>query len=135
MKHTPDNLTFLAPNEIFVFGSNTKGVHGKGAALHAKRAFGAINGQPEGLQGQSYAIPTREFSRSGVYPKLKTLPLSAIREYVNEFLRFAELNPHLRFYVTKIGCGNAGYNFEQIAPMFRDAPKNVSIPAEFDLNE
>lgn len=124
MMYTPEKLTFLAPNEIFVFGSNQAGMHGKGAALVAQRLFGAEYGKGRGLVGQTYAIPTK--SRY-----LKTLPLSAIRVFVDQFLREAESMPHLTFYVTKIGCGLAGYKPDQIAPMFRGHPANVILPREF----
>lgn len=124
MMYTPEKLTFLAPNEIFVFGSNQAGMHGKGAALVAQRLFGAEYGKGRGFVGQTYAIPTK--SRY-----LKTLPLSAIRVFVDQFLREAESMPHLTFYVTKIGCGLAGYKPDQIAPMFRGHPANVILPREF----
>lgn len=115
---------------VFVFGSNTAGRHGKGAALHARQHCGARYGQGEGLQGQSYAIPTKD-------DDLRTLPLSRIRAGVDRFLDFARDNPLLTFEVTPIGCGLAGYEPEQIAPMFRDVPINVVLPLVFNevLNE
>lgn len=109
---------------IFVFGSNTAGRHGKGAALHARHYCGARYGQGEGLQGQSYAIPTKD-------DDLRTLPLTRIKAGVDRFLAFARANPLLTFEVTPIGCGLAGYEPEQIAPMFRDVPINVFLPDEF----
>ena len=111
--------------EIFVFGSNLSGRHGKGAALFARQYHGAIYGQGVGLQGNSYAIPTKD-------EKLNTLPLHTISKYVMEFLNFAEKNPNLKFIVTPIGCGLAGYVPEQIAPMFRNIPQNVELPEEFN---
>ena len=111
--------------EIFVFGSNLSGRHGKGAALFARQYHGAIYGQGVGLQGNSYAIPTKD-------EKLNTLPLHTISKYVMEFLNFAEENPNLKFIVTPIGCGLAGYAPEQIAPMFRNIPQNVELPEEFN---
>lgn len=107
-------------NEIFVFGSNLAGRHGAGAALYAKKYYGAQYGQGRGLQGQSYAIPTKG-------PKLEVLPLTMIEMYVKEFLHFAQNNPRLIFNVTRIGCGLAGYTNEQIAPMFKDAPDNCVL--------
>jgi hypothetical protein len=106
---------------VFVFGSNLAGRHGKGAALEAKENWGAIYGQGQGFQGQSYAIPTKD-------KKLKTLPLGQIRNYVDDFLAFARKRPELRFLLTKIGCGLAGYQERQIFPMFESAPKNVIMP-------
>ncbi|GAB3762224.1 hypothetical protein GCM10028796_13590 [Ramlibacter monticola] len=108
-------------NEIFVFGSNLAGRHGKGAALHAAKFHGAIYGQGIGLQGRSYGIPTKD-------QQIQTLPLPAIQRYVNEFLAFAQEHPQLTFNVTRIGCGLAGYTDHQIAPMFKDAPTNCNLP-------
>jgi len=108
--------------QIFVFGSNLAGRHGKGAALEAKKNHGAIYGQGYGLQGCSYAIPTKDAS-------LKSLPLSAIKIGVGEFLAFAEGSPDMQFNITRIGCGLAGYKDEQIAPMFAGAPDNCVLPA------
>lgn len=107
--------------EIFVFGSNLAGRHGKGAALDAVKEHGAIYGQGRGLQGNSYAIPTKdEF--------IRTLPLEHIHQSVCEFLLFAYFHPDYKFNVTRIGCGLAGYTDEQIAPMFKDAPENCRLP-------
>ncbi len=111
-------------SEIFVFGSNLAGRHGKGAALHARKHHGAIYGQGVGLQGESYAIPTKD-------ERLQTLPLDAIEAHVYWFLVFARERPDLTFRLTPIGCGLAGYKPEQIGPMFRDAHSNVIIPDEF----
>ena len=94
---TPEFITSLEPNEIFVFGSNLKGMHGGGAAYIAYRKFGAIMGKGVGLQGQSYAIPTMQ---GGV---------ETIRPYVDEFIWFAKQHPELTFLVTRIGCGIAGF--------------------------
>jgi hypothetical protein len=109
---------------IFVFGSNLAGRHGKGAALFAKQNHGAIYGQGYGLQGSSFAIPTKD-------GKLKTLPLTEIQKYVTMFIEFAEDHPLMTFQLTPIGCGLAGYKYNDIAPMFRDAPSNIILPVEF----
>lgn len=109
-------------NTIFVFGSNLAGRHGKGAALTAFKAHGAIYGQGYGLQGNSFAIPTKD-------EDIKTLPLGKIRGYVDSFIKFASLNPQLKFSVTRIGCGLAGYEDADIAPMFEKAPENCILPA------
>lgn len=109
---------------VFVFGSNLAGRHGKGAALWALQHRGAIYGQAIGIQGDSYAIPTKD-------EKLRTLPLGVIRDFVGEFLYFAEKYWMKQFQLTPIGCGLAGYTPDQIAPMFRGAPPNVILPPEF----
>ncbi len=109
---------------IFVFGSNLEGRHGKGAALEAIQNHGAIYGQGRGRQGNSYAIPTKE-------TPYKTLPLHEIEDYVVEFLFYAEQHPELEFQVTAIGCGLAGYDPKDIAPMFQKHTPNVHLPAVF----
>lgn len=103
---------------IFVFGSNEAGLHGAGAAAFARRRKGAILHQPFGLQGQSYAIPTKDASVR------ITLPLDKIQKYVDIFKLFAESRPDLEFQVTRIGCGLAGLHDTDIAPMFDNAPDN-----------
>ena len=115
---TPENISSLAPNEVFVFGSNLSGMHGGGAAWVAYRKFGAIMGQGVGLQGQSYGIPTMQ---GGV---------ETIRPYVDEFIEFAKKNPELTFLVTRIGCGIAGFRDEEIAPLFEAAHEveNIVLP-------
>lgn len=109
---------------VFVFGSNLAGRHGKGAALWAMQSHGAIYGQGEGYQGNSYALPTKD-------ERLATLPLFRVRNYADRFKRFAREHPDLTFQLTPIGCGLAGYKPEQIATMFEDAPANVILPDEF----
>jgi hypothetical protein len=118
---TPEHITVLAADEIFVFGSNLGGNHGGGAALVAWKKFGAIYGQGVGLQGQSYGIPTMH---GGV---------EAIAPYVDEFIEFAEAHPEYFFYVTRIGCGIAGFTDREIAPLFKKALslKNVCLPETF----
>lgn len=117
-------ITELKPNEIFVFGSNLAGRHGAGAALFAVKNFGAIPGKGEGLQGQCYAIPTKN-------KQMKTLPLYIIFAYVHAFRNCALSLSEKRFLVTPIGCGLAGYLPKDIAPMFRNMPNNVILPEEF----
>lgn len=112
-----DNMT----NTIFVFGSNLAGRHGAGAALFAKKNRGAIYGKGIGMQGNSYAIPTKD-------QNIKTLPLDRIKPYVDQFIEFAKQNSKLIFEVTRIGCGLAGYKDSDIAPMFKDAPLNCILP-------
>lgn len=117
---TPAHITHLEPNEVFVFGSNAEGHHGGGAAAFAMHHFGAVWGQGEGLQGQSYALPTMG-------------GLTALSEAVGRFAQYAEAHPQLRFLVTAVGCGVAGYPVSDIAPLFRNCInlENVTLPAEF----
>jgi hypothetical protein len=127
MKISPENIQFLAKDEIFVFGSNLLGAHGRGAALLAAQKFGARQGVGVGMTGQCYAIPTKDKS-------IKPLQLALIAGYVYDFLKFAKNNPHLDFLVTKIGCGLAGYQPEDIAPLFLctdELPANIAFPYEF----
>ena len=120
-RFTPQFITSLQPNEIFVFGSNLGGIHAGGAAHVAEMKFGAIRGQGEGLQGQSYAIPTMQ---GGV---------ETIAPYVDRFIDFALNNPGLTFLVTRIGCGIAGFRDEEIAPLFAKALEipNIILPKSF----
>ena len=118
---TPDYINSLAENEIFVFGSNLAGMHGGGAARTARMHFGAVMGQGTGLQGHSYAIPTMQGGPETIQP------------YVDEFIGFAAQHPELRFLVTRIGCGIAGWRDSEIAPLFKEASAldNVTLPEEF----
>ncbi len=115
---TPNHIDKLQPGEIFVFGSNLRGMHAGGAARAAYHKFGAVMGQGVGLQGQSYAIPTMQ---GGV---------ETIKPYVDEFIDFARQHPELTFLVTRIGCGIAGFRDEEIAPLFTEAHElsNVVLP-------
>lgn len=121
LRITPANINVLRPGEIFVFGSNLQGQHIGGAARTAAEKFGAIWGQGVGLQGQCYAIPTMQ---GGV---------DTIKPYVDEFISFAEAHPEMTFFVTRIGCGIAGFRDEQIAPLFAGAQAltNVYLPLSF----
>lgn len=120
-KYTPDFISELGDKDIFVFGSNLEGAHAGGAARLANQKFGAKWGQGIGLQGYSYAIPTMQ---GGV---------DTIKPYVDEFLEFAKNHPDLTFYVTKIGCGIAGFKEDEIAPLFKEAVylKNIRLPKTF----
>lgn len=109
---------------IFVFGSNLAGIHGAGAAKFAVKNHGAKYGQGWGLQGESFAIPTKDGN-------IKTLPLTSIKTYVDKFKAYAKEHPELTFQLTPIGCGLAGYKPSDIGPMFKDSPPNVVIPEEF----
>ena len=111
---------------ILVFGSNEAGRHGKGAALNARKRWGAIYGQGYGLQGQSFAIPTKDF-------RIQTLSIQSISGYVRAFMEFVKQNPDRMFVITAIGTGLAGYSHEEMAPLFgpiRDF-KNCFFPEEW----
>ena len=110
----------LDDGEIFVFGSNGFGAHNGGAAAMAVAKFGAIYGQAEGLQGQSYAINTMD-------------GFEVMAEQVTRFIEFAREHLELTFYVTEIGCGIAGYSPEEVAPLFKDVPENVVLPESFNI--
>ena len=121
-RYTPEIISELKDNEIFVFGSNLAGAHGGGAARAAFNKFGAVWGQGVGLQGQSYAIPTMHGGPEKIKP------------YVDEFVEFAKKHREYTFLVTKIGCGIAGFAIEEIAPLFADAVdvENIILPKEFE---
>lgn len=111
-------------NKIFVFGSNLAGRHGKGAALHALQYEGAKYGQATGRQGNSYAIPTKDHF-------LKPLPLGDIQGHIDTFIVYAYDHRDEDFFVTRVGCGLAGYNDKEIAPMFEDVPDNCEMSPEW----
>ena len=120
-RYTPERISSLAENEIFVFGSNLAGYHGGGAARIARENFSAVWGQGVGLQGQSYAIPTMQ---GGV---------ETIKPYVDEFIDFARTHAQYTFLVTRIACGIAGFRPSEIAPLFANAidVENVILPEDF----
>ncbi|MBR1785151.1 MAG: hypothetical protein IJ760_06920 [Bacteroidales bacterium] len=120
MRTTPEHIDTLKEGEVFVFGSNAHGMHYGGAARTAVKKFGAVMGQGDGLQGQSYAISSME-------------GLKALQANVRRFTDFARLHPELTFLVTRIGCGIAGYTDEEVAPFFASAAEldNVWLPASF----
>jgi len=114
---------------VFVYGSNEAGINGKGAALEARKNWGAIQFcghgiQGVGIDGGSYAIPTKD-------RYIKTLPLNKIKEYVTIFLEYARNHSEDTFILTAVGTGLAGYSHFQIAPMFRGASENVIFPLEW----
>jgi hypothetical protein len=120
-RYTPNIIASLKENEIFVFGSNLAGIHGGGAARVAMTKFGAVYGQGIGLHGQSYAIPTMQGGPETIKP------------YADEFIEFAKQHPELTFYVTRIGCGIAGFKDIDIAPLFAAAinVENILLPETF----
>ena len=123
---TPENIKSLAENQIFVFGSNLSGRHGKGAAKTAL-GWGAKWGQAKGLQGKTYGIPTKDASIR------RTLTIEEIKPFVDEFIEFAKDNPNLIFLVTEIGCGLAGLKPKEVAPLFKEAVNvfNIHLPPRF----
>jgi len=126
MKYTPENITHLEPNQIFVYGANEAYIHGAGAARLAMR-WGAKYGA-DGLVGQTYGIPTKD-------RQIYTLPLDKIQLHVNFFLSLAFSHQEYEFLVTKIGCGLALYQPKDIAPLFKIIKtgvfENVILPEEF----
>lgn len=127
---TPENITDLKENEVFVFGSNEAGIHGAGAAKTAKVRFGAKDFKGFGYHstpiGLTFAIPTKDW-------EIKTLHPFYIHAYIHRFIDFAKYRKDLKFLVTELGCGLAGYTPEDIAPMFKEALEleNVYLPKRF----
>lgn len=113
--HTPDDP------RIFVFGSNLKGIHGGGAAWYAHKKLGAEIGIGEGLTGRTYALPT-------CYWPGEPVTYEELMVYVQNFLAFAERRHDLRFFVSAVGCGLAGFDESEVAPLFKDAPINCDLP-------
>lgn len=120
-KYTPNKITSLENNEIFVFGSNLKGLHGGGAARVAYQKFGAQWGKGVGMQGKCYGIPTMH---GGV---------EVIKPYVEDFIEFALSHKEYTFLVTRIGCGIAGFSANEIAPLFAKTinAENILLPMDF----
>lgn len=137
-KYTPENIIELQDNEVFVFGSNKAGAHIGGAAWYAKSRFGAIEGKGEGHYGDSYALPTLD-------ERLKVLSREELKSSFANFVEYALNNQNLTFYLTKVGCGIAGYSIEEIREIFWEVieevrpdpeahlPANIIIPREFDV--
>lgn len=118
---TPENITALADNQIFVFGSNLNGNHAGGAAKLAKDKFGAEEGIGFGATGQCYAFPTLGY-------KMEKLSPEFLKENAEELKQYAKQNPQLVFFLTRVGLGIAGYSVEEIEPLFKDAPANIIQP-------
>ena len=126
MKYTPENITHLEPNQIFVYGANSAGIHGAGAAKLALK-WGAKHGMA-GLVGQTYGIPTKD-------KKIQTLSLDKIQVHVHDFLALAFSHQEYEFLVTAVGTGLAGYHARDIAPLFKIIKtgvfENVILPEDF----
>lgn len=116
--------TLPTNGEIFVYGSNLAGIHGAGAARVAADKFGAVWGEGGHPVGQSYPIPTKD-------TKIETLRLDQIKPFIDIFLRHAIDHGKQQFFITRIGCGLAGYKDYEIAPMFKGAPNNCNFPEEW----
>ncbi len=133
MLFTPPNITTLEPNQIFVFGSNTEGIHGAGAAKQALK-FGAVMGNPSGLQGKTYAIITKDLSKGE-----RGLSLEFVHYQIFKFIEFARKHPEYEFLVTPIGCGLAGFEPHEMLAPFQDEfgdfltalPKHIILPKCF----
>jgi hypothetical protein len=127
MKYTPENITKLESNQVFVAATNLSGIHGAGSAKLAYQKFGLKWGFTSGLCGQVYAIPTKDRKIQFL------LPISEIEKSVNKFLVCVQNNPNLEFLITRIGMGLANGKIEDIAPLFKDFINlpNVSIPKDF----
>lgn len=122
--HVDGSVPNQQDSHILVFGSNLVGRHGAGAARLAYEQYGACYGVGQGFYGSSYAIPTKDAN-------LNILNLDLINSYVDDFKTFAKSHPQYKFWVTRVGCGLAGYTNEQIAPMFAGAPSNCNFPVEW----
>jgi len=112
--------------QVFVFGSNEAGIHGAGAARYAYKKLQARlhvgeGAMPDWTNPACYAIPTKD-------DRLSTLGLDRIATYVNRFIEYATSRPALTFFVTRIGCGLAGYEDKDIAPLFKGSPDNCILP-------
>lgn len=122
--HDESIIKSLTEDTVFVFGSNLAGTHAGGAAKTALLHFGAIKGVGRGWSGQSYAIPTMN-------EHLQQMPLSQIQHYIEDFKIYTKNHPKIKYFITSLGCGVAGYKVEEIAPMFKGISKNVIFPASF----
>jgi hypothetical protein len=132
VRPTPQDKTYEPkPGTVFVFGSNIDGVHGAGAARYAYKFCGAVWEQGEGLMGDastgycSYALPTK---RNTAF----SLPLQEVKRHVDRFIEFAWEHRELKFFVTRIGCGLAGFTDDMIGPLFKDAPPNCELPHDWE---
>lgn len=125
IRYTPDYIDSLLPGQVFVFGSNTLGYHTGGASATARKKFGAIWGQAEGLQGQSYAIPV-DYGKN-------VRKDEDVKAGVERFVDFAKEHTDFVFLVTRVGCGIAGYKDEEMALFFKETLtlKNVHLPKSF----
>lgn len=129
MRRFHADKTLPMHGEVFVFGSNEAGIHGLGAALEAKKNFGARAGigvgyMTKGGKRHCYAIPTKD-------KNIKTLSLNVIHRYIEQFILYTQAHSYATFFVTRVGCGLAGYKDNMIAPLFADCRENVIFPEEW----
>ncbi len=122
--HDESIIKTLPEDTVFVFGSNLAGTHQGGAAKTAHLFFGATKGVGRGWAGQSFAIPTMN-------EHLQQMPLSQIQHYIDDFKIYAKNHPKMKYFITSVGCGVAGYKVEEIAPMFKGIARNVIFPVSF----
>lgn len=122
--HNETMITQLTENQVFVFGSNLAGLHRGGAAKIAKDRFGALQGIGRGWSGQSFAIPT-------LNEHFQPMPLSQIAHYIDDFKIYTNNHPQQTYFVTSVGCGGAGYQPKDIAPLFKGISNNVILPIRF----
>ena len=122
--HDESIIKTLPEDTVFVFGSNMAGTHQGGAAKTAHLHFGATKGVGRGWAGQSFAIPTMN-------EHLQQMPLSQIQHYIDDFKIYTKNHPKMKYFITSVGCGVAGYKVEEIAPMFKGISRNVIFPASF----
>lgn len=119
------DMTEPSINEVFVFGSNLAGIHGAGAAKQALK-YGARMGHGVGFKGRTYGIPTKNHD-------LETLPLDNIKMYIDRFVKTTLQYPTANFFVTRVGCGLAGYKDTQIAPLFKGCGSNCNFPEQWEI--
>jgi hypothetical protein len=122
--HDETIVTELPEDTVFVFGSNLAGIHDSGAARVAAQHFAAVNGVGRGWAGQSFAIPT-------LNEHIQQMPLSQIEHYVDDFKIYAKNHPKVKYFLTALGCGIAGYKVSEIAPLFKGIHSNVIFPESF----
>jgi hypothetical protein len=118
---------YVSLANVFVFGSNLAGRHGKGAALHARKHYGAVYGEGVGRTGNAYAIPTKN-------ERLEVLPLITIGEFIDNFIEYAYATPEDTFLLTPIGTGLAGYDRTEIFKLIRNCdplPSNIVFTKEW----
>jgi hypothetical protein len=126
LRITPENLDILGPKDRVIVGTNESGLHGAGIALKAYKDWNLMPGQGFGPSGSCFGIPTKDWH-------VQTLPLFIIKQYIGRYINWVRKNPQYIHYVTKVGCGLAGYEIQDIAPMFEELKlfKNVWMPQEF----
>lgn len=126
MNYHKDGTLPLDKDVVWVFGSNLKGIHGSGAAKIALEKYGAIYGRGEGIQGQSYAIPTK------ITPWVAR-NIASVKDSINKFIKYSRGNKEKTFFITRVGCGLAGFSDEEIAPLFVGCGDNCNMPDVWEV--